>query len=397
MHMSTPVTTSFSPSLSSAASRAHHFVFVNNIPNTLSPSCPQLYPTNAFIMKIDSDTNSSKEPSKPVANGKPLTLGRHRVELPAKKVAATKPAPGKTPATKSTTKAVATKPAPAGKAIAAPAKKDATKKAAAKADPKTTAKTASKKAPSTTTSKAAPKPVSKKRKASQTEEDDEESEGSASDRSAKRARTEEPKKKSTPKPKAAPKPRKVAAPKAPKPKVVINTPPTKRQDVYVFGDGSAGELGFGAAKKATDVKRPRLNTKLLADTVGVVTLAVGGMHVVALTHDNKLLTWGVNDQGALGRDTTWDGGLRDMDADKSDAEDSDDDDPGLELNPRESTPTEVLSSYFPAGTTFVHVAAGDSSSFALTDEGLVYGWGTFRVSSIPIHSSYLSQVLTIAG
>jgi len=28
----------------------------------------------------------------------------------------------------------------------------------------------------------------------------------------------------------------------------------------------------------------------------------------------------------------------------------------------------------------VDVAAGDSCSFALTTEGAVYGWGTFRVS-----------------
>ena len=37
--------------------------------------------------------------------------------------------------------------------------------------------------------------------------------------------------------------------------------------------------------------------------MGVVQIDAGGMHVVALTRDNKILTWGVNDQGALGRDT----------------------------------------------------------------------------------------------
>ncbi|KAI9869748.1 MAG: hypothetical protein M1830_005127 [Pleopsidium flavum] len=156
--------------------------------------------------------------------------------------------------------------------------------------------------------------------------------------------------------------------------VIINTAPTTKLNVYVFGEGSCGELGLGTAKNAIDVKRPRLNPKLSADTVGVVQLAVGGMHVAALTHDNKILTWGVNDQGALGRDTAWEGKMKDMDDDKSDT--SEESDSGL--NPRESTPTAIPSGAFPEGTIFVEVAAGDSSTFALTDDGLVYGWGTFR-------------------
>jgi regulator of chromosome condensation len=102
------------------------------------------------------------------------------------------------------------------------------------------------------------------------------------------------------------------------------------------------------------------------------------MHCVALTHDNKILTWGVNDQGALGRDTTWEGGLKDIDENDSDSSSDDGSDSGL--NPREAIPTAIPSDAFPEGTVFVEVAAGDSGSFALTDDGLVYGWGTFRVS-----------------
>lgn len=165
--------------------------------------------------------------------------------------------------------------------------------------------------------------------------------------------------------------------RAPKAKVVINEAPKTRLNVFVCGEGSSGELGLGTAKNVIDVKRPRLNQLLAADKVGVVQIAVGGMHCVALTHDNKIFTWGVNDQGALGRDTAWEGGYKDID-DNSDS-DSDDDDSGL--NPREATPTAIPVSAFPEGTVFVEVAAADSSSFALTDDGLVYGWGTFRVRS----------------
>ena len=176
-------------------------------------------------------------------------------------------------------------------------------------------------------------------------------------------------------PRPAKKPR-VATTPVPKPKVVINKAPIQRLNVFVFGEGSSSELGLGTAKNAIDVKRPRLNPLLPAKDVGVVQIAAGGMHAAALTHDNKILTWGVNDSGALGRNTNWDGGLKDMDDNNSDA--SDDSDSGL--NPYESTPTQVPASNFPEGTTFVKLSAGDSHTLALTDDGLVYGWGVFRVS-----------------
>lgn len=174
----------------------------------------------------------------------------------------------------------------------------------------------------------------------------------------------------------------VAAPK-PKPKVVINSAPTTRLNVYVCGEGSSGELGLGPAKNSVDVKRPRLNALLPSDQVGVVQVAVGGMHCVALTHDNTILTWGVNDQGALGRNTAWEGGYKDIDDAKSDSGNDSDDESGL--NPYESIPTPIPSGSFAEGTIFVEVAAGDSSSFALTDDGQVYGWGTFRVSFFCYH------------
>ncbi|EME41901.1 hypothetical protein DOTSEDRAFT_74077 [Dothistroma septosporum NZE10] len=175
------------------------------------------------------------------------------------------------------------------------------------------------------------------------------------------------------------------APAAPAKKVkvlakgpVLVEPPTQRLNVYVFGEGTAGELALGTAKNAVDVKRPRLNPNLSAQTVGVTQLAAGGMHAIAITHDNKILTWGVNDQGTLGRETEWEGGLKDMDDNASDSDSDDAEDNGL--NPKECTPGEVdwSSTELAEGTRFVQVAAGDSSSFVLTDDGRVYGWGTFR-------------------
>lgn len=172
----------------------------------------------------------------------------------------------------------------------------------------------------------------------------------------------------TPKPAPAPKPK--------KPKVVINTAPTTQLDVFAFGTNSNAELGMGDTFKKADCPRPKYNTVL--SNAGVVQISAGGMHGIALTHDNKVLTWGVNDQGALGRDTNWDGGLVDMD--KAQEESDSDDEEEIEVNPKEATPTEIDLSGVESGTIFTQVVAADSASFALTDDGFVYGWGTFRVS-----------------
>lgn len=105
---------------------------------------------------------------------------------------------------------------------------------------------------------------------------------------------------------------------------------------------------------------------------------MGGLHCVALTHDSKILTWGVNDDGALGRDTTWEP--------NSDSEDEDD----IGLNPRESTPTAIPAEFFGSNANHIaQVAATDSASFALTVDGFVYGWGTFKVSAVTVSISPL--------
>jgi regulator of chromosome condensation len=298
--------------------------------------------------------------------------------MPARKAS---PAASKTRTTKQT--ATATKTAAGKQSDNAPkaVAKPATKKAApAKRSATTTTRGIAKKEPAkkkttAATMKTAPKPATtekaatnKKRKA----EDEIEEEEPKANTSKRRKGDDEPVT-------AAPPSKRPAAaakkPKVIKPRVPINYAPTDRLDVYVSGEGSQGELGLGAGKGSMNALKPRLNPNLSAADVGVVQLAAGGMHCAALTHDNKILTWGVNDEGALGRDTQWEGGLVDVDDNKSD--DSSED---AELNPKEATPTPAEFTDLPEGTIFTQVAAGDSTTFALTDEGQVYGWGTFRVS-----------------
>ncbi|GKT52318.1 protein pim1 [Colletotrichum spaethianum] len=134
--------------------------------------------------------------------------------------------------------------------------------------------------------------------------------------------------------------------------------PTDVLDVAVWGSGENCELGLGP--RITEAPKPRLADKYLhPDTVGVVQISAGGMHCVALTHDGKVLTWGVNDDGALGR-------IKSPDTPEEAAEDL--------LDPFESTPSQVK---FKDEVEIVQVAATNSACFALTAEGTVYGWGSF--------------------
>lgn len=181
---------------------------------------------------------------------------------------------------------------------------------------------------------------------------------------------------------AAQKPQSRTAQRALAPLRVLNTAPAQVLTVFAFGTGDCGELGLGPKERGGP--RPLVN-RFLDPTDGfrAVQLACGGMHVVALTSNNEIVTWGVNDKGALGRDTDWEEPLRDMDAESSDEDDD-------HLNPLESTPTAVPSDSFPPGTVFVQVAAGDSCTLALTNTGLVYAWGSFAVSCTRL--TYPSQL-----
>lgn len=122
--------------------------------------------------------------------------------------------------------------------------------------------------------------------------------------------------------------------------------------MFVCGEGSSGELGLGNGKTAINVKRPRLNHNLSARDVGVVHPAVGGMYAAALTHDGSIYTWGLNEHGALGRDTKWVRSANDeMDMDDNET---------VDLNPLECTPMPIPREHFPSDTVFTQLACGDT-------------------------------------
>lgn len=185
---------------------------------------------------------------------------------------------------------------------------------------------------------------------------------------------------------------------------------TEPLDVFVWGTGSMCELGLGPDAKTKEVKRPRLNPFLTEEKLGkgikIVDFAAGGMHTLALDSANRLWSWGGNDSGVLGRDTSKANEvLKEMDA----ANDSDDDDG--DLNELESTPGLVENLPEIEGAKIVQLCATDNLSAVLYDNGDVYAWGCFRcnegllgflreeikIQKLPYKMKELSNIAQLAG
>lgn len=150
--------------------------------------------------------------------------------------------------------------------------------------------------------------------------------------------------------------------------------------VLVLGQGDVGQLGHGEdvlqRKKPSLVSLPEKTVQVVAGGMHTVCLSESG-HVrdaVALTFhlwlfhlQNKLprflilqvYTFGCNDEGALGRETTGVGS--------------------------EMVPGKVL-----LDEKVVQVSAGDSHTAALTDDGTVFIWGAFRVSHTSMFNAFLT-------
>ncbi|KAL7544898.1 hypothetical protein ACHAWF_008266 [Thalassiosira exigua] len=146
-------------------------------------------------------------------------------------------------------------------------------------------------------------------------------------------------------------------------------------DTVVFGTGDCGQLGCG--ELVTEALRPRVLASLRGQKVVQVTS--GGLHSLALAEDGGVFSWGCPDEGSLGWRATEekDGG---------------------------ALPSEVRgfhpSEYGPNGRTedivdgsggvvpfeqrkeavITQIAAGETSSLALSTAGDVYMWGNYKDS-----------------
>lgn len=128
--------------------------------------------------------------------------------------------------------------------------------------------------------------------------------------------------------------------------------------VYMWGSGGV-RLGLGnnVATQSTPKRVP--------DLENIVAIAMGDDHTLVLKENGRVFAWGVGARGQLGNGS------------RSDS----------------STPVEV--SVGEMGTEkVVAIAAGNECSFALTDNGRVYGWGLATSGRIGIGTNAPDEVLT---
>ncbi|KAM5182363.1 regulator of chromosome condensation [Mantella aurantiaca] len=111
--------------------------------------------------------------------------------------------------------------------------------------------------------------------------------------------------------------------------------------VLALGQGDVGQLGLG--EDVMERKRPAL----VPLPEQIVQAEAGGMHTVCLAASGTIYTFGCNDEGALGRDTS---------------------EEGSETEPGKVQLAEKV----------VQVSAGDSHTAALTEDGRVFLFGSFR-------------------
>ncbi|EGZ76446.1 RCC1/BLIP-II [Neurospora tetrasperma FGSC 2509] len=167
----------------------------------------------------------------------------------------------------------------------------------------------------------------------------------------------------------------------PPPQEIINRAPREAMDVFIMGANDKGQLCMGPGyRERTIVQKPARNPYLSEDHQ-TVAIAVGNNHCLALTADNRVLSWGSNTHGALGRTTRlWQlGDGRWVPWSRVEGEDDNPNSPeGRRIDSILQTPRHINSIAIERGTVFTQVAVTDHASFALTETGEVYGWGAFE-------------------
>ncbi|HKR03709.1 MAG TPA: T9SS type A sorting domain-containing protein [Bacteroidia bacterium] len=140
--------------------------------------------------------------------------------------------------------------------------------------------------------------------------------------------------------------------------------------VWTWGNNSSGQLGNGTTGGSNNV--PIQVTGL----TGVIAIAGGGAHSLALKNDGTVWAWGFNSYGALGNGTNTDSNI----------------------------PIQVSSL---TGITVIAGGGVSSHSIALKNDGTVWAWGyngsgelgngTLNDSNVPVQISSLTGITAIAG
>ena len=142
-------------------------------------------------------------------------------------------------------------------------------------------------------------------------------------------------------------------------------------DVAVCGSGECGQLGCGQGM--SEARSPRIVAGLRGKRAGAV--AAGGIHTLVLTDNGGVYSFGCNDEGALGGEIVDDGFLPcEVKGFVPSA-----------FGPRSKGPASRVTSFEErkrqvGEATIVQIIAGETTSLALSEDGDVYMWGSYRDS-----------------
>lgn len=145
-----------------------------------------------------------------------------------------------------------------------------------------------------------------------------------------------------------------------------------------------GQFGLGT-DAIDEIKRPRkhiwVEEKIQKGELGeggFEQIAAGGMHTLAIDSEGKIWSWGINDNAALGRET----GRGDVEAEVLETEPMLVEGLGPQGKGTKAGTKEQGGGQMGDVETFraTRIAAGDSVSVALSEDGQVRVWGSFRVS-----------------
>ncbi|CAI2178557.1 13459_t:CDS:2 [Funneliformis geosporum] len=135
--------------------------------------------------------------------------------------------------------------------------------------------------------------------------------------------------------------------------------------VYAIGSNDCAQCGMDESTE--NLKKVRLIPSL--SQFNIVDISAGSIHSAALTSDGKIVTWGCNDHGTLGRFTE-----TPKSAYAKEIFDTGNYEIGEENNP---TYAEGLNN-----VNIVKVVSGGNATFAISDQGHLYATGTFKVYGV---------------
>ncbi|TGZ51677.1 RCC1 and BTB domain-containing protein 1-like [Temnothorax longispinosus] len=137
---------------------------------------------------------------------------------------------------------------------------------------------------------------------------------------------------------------------------------TKEGEVFSWGHNGYCELGNGTCNQGltpTLVNMPTLGNGL--NMKRIVDIACGSHHSVALTEDGEVYAWGQNNCGQV----------------------------GSSISTNQGAPRQVNSNL--AGKKVVYISCGQTSTMAVIENGEVYGWGYNGVGQLGI-GNYVNQM-----